>query len=743
MDSSPTRSAISWRIYAVAVILPAVATATLTTFFHRISLEVGGNLHDSLHVVWWLQDPQLFGRDEFARVSRAQPLFFWRALAWMIPAGSEARGFFAWAPLANHFLYALGLGCLAAAFTRRPEAWAAAMLLGAGLGEPLLGANFPTSNQFSPTTTVIGPLLMALALGASGRGRAGMALAGAMANIHPYNAIYAGGLMAGGLAARAWAAAREQNQAEGRAGAEGGAGEGRGGRAEWIRLAQGIGLAAVCAAPGIAPVLLRRAASPPPPAGWADYVQLGHEIHYFPFSQPWVQIAKTAAVAMLLGAIAWKWRGPSGGAPDLPDKSDKPEGSDKSDESGAINLTASRATSSRFLAGVLAAWGIGFLATGSLLADVMRLPAAVMLQPLRSTLWLLPILIAALVAVLFEEAAGEDSSSNAIRSSADGAKYLEKRIFRRALIGSAGLILCFNFTRPFQSVFGKEFALIWLPLAAAAWWPARGRWGKTPARLAAALCGALALFPLVFGFLIIYLMPFQENLPWSDAFLHWKFMLALGLALTGGFAWVDCRAEWQCASRPSENQEENLGRDVQATGKRRTGFTWPCFGASLRIWIFLAAFAVIFISGQATSRQFFSKPMWSFPLPDPDWRRMCEWIRHNTAKDAVIQAPPALTGIRTFARRNSFFETNDDSALYIDPAILPVLRERARLLGVPLVKHYFAETSWDPLSVDWRGLRLRHGVTHAILPREVLAPRGPLQFHALHREGEYVLVALD
>jgi hypothetical protein len=130
----------------------------------------------------------------------------------------------------------------------------------------------------------------------------------------------------------------------------------------------------------------------------------------------------------------------------------------------------------------------------------------------------------------------------------------------------------------------------------------------------------------------------------------------------------------------------------------------------------LGGFGLLALYGLGISRVLSEQPLWIIPPTDPEWIATCRWVRANTPPDALIQGPPASQGLRTFARRNSFFELNDDATLYLDPSILPLLESRSRMVASPMIKEYWITPEWDPGRVAWAWLARREGLTHAVVP---------------------------
>lgn len=622
-------------------IVSGLATAAgagilITTFLHRISLEVGGTLHDHLPLVWALQDSSLFTRDVFMQAFSRQPTGYWHLLAWIIPTGSEASGLFIWGPLGLIALYILGMGALAAGLSRCPAVWMATMILGAGMGEALLGSNFLTSNQLSPTVAVTGPLLAALGLGAAGYYGAAMAVVGVCANFHLLNAFYVGVMLAGAMALRC----RTPK--------------------EWLRAARAFGFAVAAAAPVLIQAV-RMARTGPPPVGWAEIIQGSHYIHYYAFTQDSLLQMKTLAVVLaMLGLLLAHWRGDF------------------------------RAT--RFLAGCLLAWGVFFLGLGSLLTDVLAVPLFIRLQPLRATSWLVPLTLIFFAKTFFEgrqTLSGRDESvtKNGARSGEAGG-LSPRQAF--AFLACAQYLFYLNLMRPHQSMTGIYFVPVFLVAAIISLVPRRIP--RLADRLLAALAMGLLAAPWLLILCTLVLALYPEQTLGLVILANWRYfgVLILGAAAVGYLL---------------------LDRLPAAPAWQRCSFA-----------VILGAFALLVLYGLGIARVLSGQGLWTIPPSDPEWVAACRWMRANTPPDALVQGPPASQGLRTFARRNSFFELNDDGALYMEPSILALLEKRSRMVASPMVKEYGSTPEWDPGRIRWDWLARHEGLTHAVVPVPHVVP---------------------
>ncbi len=592
---------LSLRTVLTGLILPALFAGTVTTYTHRVALDVGGNLHDSLAVVWKLQDPSLFPRDPFVAAQMRQPTLYWDALAWVIPRGSDAPSLFRWGPVAVLFLYGVGMGLLAMGFTRNPWAWATSMIVGMGLGDALVGSNYLMSNQLSPTTVVVPALLAALGLGVSGRIVVALALCGALANVHLLNAAYVGAILCGGAIATA------------------------GARKDWTRLGLGLAAAAVLGAPTLR-ILLRSAPSPTDPEVWSEFLHLSHPIHYGPLHQEWFVVAKTAAVILLLGSVIGRlWR-----------------------------VDARRG---RFLLGAVAVAVGGFLVLGSVAADWLGWPAAVGAQPIRAVAWLMPLAVAALATALFDRLDGEPVDSGRSPETPgsaaspppdpDGAVAV-----RYAWMAAAALLVILNEMRTYSSLFGKVFAIILVAAGVLSLWPRRV--GGIGARVAAALAGGLAAFVPVYIALFILGVSLVDRIPGLTVLAQGPVIAILAVAS----AWV---MHTRLAVRRARGAPDS---------RRMAG------GERMAAFLFLGIVSLVGVAAVTLNRLRGDQAYWMVSNPDTGWDDVCRWVRANTAPDALIQGPPAQSGLRTAGRRNVFVEMNDDSAVFLDPSFLDTLTER-------------------------------------------------------------------
>ncbi|MEQ8822325.1 MAG: hypothetical protein RLY93_18980 [Sumerlaeia bacterium] len=622
-----------------AIVLPSLLAVALTAFFHGIPSGPGGNLHDGLPALFQLQDEALFPNDPFVEATRTTPTVFWHAMEARLPAEPSAAmrsGLFRWGALLSHWLFFLGAGALACVLApERPLAWAGAILLLAGEGLTLAGANGLLSAQFSPTTLVAGPLLIAWAVAWRWRHRLwgpplGFALAGACANFHLLNAFYAGTLLFCGLAACARS------------------------RAERWRLA----LAPIAGAAAAAPVLWMIATAPgtgPIPEGWADVVRSGHRIHYFLWDQPWPLLVQTIAALVLLGAwVKERW--------------------------------SVRPAEARFVLAVVAAVGFGFLGLGSLLADVFAWPLAIRLQPLRAASWLLPLASVALAERVF------NSQENPARP---------------LWIGAAATFFILHATRPFQAPAESFLTLHLLAMALGLLaWASKASLRAVPAALAG----------LGFSGAIWYLLA---------VVIVW-----VGTAAGTGIAaisqgWFFAAVVFSCA--------------VAAGAASRRGFLSRRARPPALAWIGLLWLAVVL--GSLPSRKFLDRETLLFQPPrDPALRETTAWIAENTPVDAVVQSVPRQGGLRSATRRSVYFSQDDDHALYLDPALLPLLSHRAEALGVPLAKSYAGRT-WVLETVRWDVLQAE-GVTHLLLPIVPgLRRHVPESYEVVFENGRYAVFA--
>lgn len=620
---------LQWPL-ALGCVAAAATGVLITTFLHRISLAVGGTLHDSLPLVWALQDSDLFTRDVFARAFLKQPTWYWHLLAWIIPTGSEARGLFTWGPVGIITLYILGLGVLAAGISRTPAVWMATMVLGAGMGEALLGANFLTSNQLSPTVLVVGPLLAALGLGAAGRYGAAMVGVGLCANIHLLNACYVGGLLVGVMVFRCRT------------------------RREWFLAARAVGLAALAAAPVLFQALRMERAGPPP-VRWAEIIRDAHAIHYYAFwQQPSLRLKTLAVALVMLGVLAAYW---------------------KRDVCG-----------SRFLAGCLLTWGVVFLGLGTLLTDVLAVPFFIRLQPLRATSWLVPLALAFLAKALFDAApdAAQREASALKQSGRPDSEWDPPRRLAFAFLACAQYLFYYNLMRPHHSLTGEFFLPAFVLAAVIPLVP--NRIPPVLDRLLTALSLGLLAAPGLLVFFLLILTLYPEKLLGLIIFAQWRYF---GVLILGAAA-----VAYLMLDRLRPNPP-----------RRRLAFA-----------AVLGGFGLLALYGLGISRVLSEQPLWIIPPTDPEWIATCRWVRANTPPDALIQGPPASQGLRTFARRNSFFELNDDATLYLDPSILPLLESRSRMVASPMIKEYWITPEWNPGRVAWAWLARREGLTHAVVP---------------------------
>jgi len=446
------------------MLVPACLAAGVSVFAHRISGGVGGNLHDGLHIVWRLQDPELFSNDPVEEYFRRQPTLWWQLLAWLIPVGSDGAALFSWGPVVILFCFSLGMGFLARGFSREPAVWAAAILVSAGLGDPLIGSNYLMSNQLSFTVVVVPGLLVALGLGASGRSIAALAAVGLLANLHVLNSLYVGVSVVAGLAMSAR--------------------EGR----DWRRLAIGCGVAAVLAFPTL--WLAIRYSSPMKEGPeWAQFAHASHSIHYYPFRQYWALSVKALSVIVLLGGVC-------------------------------VRLLRSAPRTARYLLGVVAANVGVFLIFGTIASDVWNWGPAIRLQPLRAAAWLMPLAVVAVAKMGLEVGEAGSGDWEGGRDAKDAARPLVRRqgqgALRRAWIASLVCLSLLNLLRPYQSLFGQVFSLCLACCAALSLWPSRVE--GAPARLVAAFCGGIAVFIPVYIVLVLACIPYSEEWHQLDAF---------------------------------------------------------------------------------------------------------------------------------------------------------------------------------------------------------------------------------
>jgi hypothetical protein len=332
----------------LGIIAFAFLASLITLIMGQMPQQPIGSQHDSLHTVWYYQDSSLYPLDRFAPPWREQPTIFWRFLSLLIPNGSEGIGLLTWGSVATNFLFFIGVGLLAQAFSSHWGSPYACMALLGGLGDPLLGANYLTVNHLIPVGVVAGPLLLAIALSIRGRLFWGLGIIGLMANIHFLQAFYVGMLVMAGTIAVDFdvlaSAKRRQRQ---------------------VAVAVFFGL--VCALPAITWIVAGLGVEHPD--GWAETVRNGHRIHYLISSQDLPVLLNTLSLTLVLIATTLHYR--------------------------KVNRSIYR-----FLLGLLGCWLIGFVAIGSFLTDVASLPQAILFQPLRATSWMIPVTVCAGIGAL-------------------------------------------------------------------------------------------------------------------------------------------------------------------------------------------------------------------------------------------------------------------------------------------------------------------------------------------------------
>jgi hypothetical protein len=309
---------------------------------HRLAALPMGNLHDGLPAAWQALGIASYGDDHLVRAATGQPTLWWLAIASAYRDVATSAWVLRAVPAAAHAMFMAGMGYLALSLGGGTRGIWLAVLMAAGLGEPLAGANALLSAQPSPGPFAAGPLLSALGLAFRGRPVRAFLLCGAMAFVHLLNAAFVAAFVAAiTLAAhRAWLRARA------------------------LRL--GASLVPLAGALAWGALWGERTALP---VGWADAVRAGHSIHYFLLSQPMELHLRLALVLLALGGAARAWRG------ELPRQA-------------------------AALAACAAVWAAAALAGGVVGADLLGLRSAIMLQPLRMTAWLMPLACAALAAAL-------------------------------------------------------------------------------------------------------------------------------------------------------------------------------------------------------------------------------------------------------------------------------------------------------------------------------------------------------
>jgi hypothetical protein len=593
----------------LGILLPAIFATAVTAFMQQIPTEFTGSQHDSLPVAMAIAKPGLFSSDAFVDAVRHQPTFFWHLVGWLVPLDQPAGlHIMTTGVLVCNFAFFLAIGFLARSLGGGPAACAGSILLLAGMGDPLVGANYVIGNHVTASSVVAGPLVLAVALAVRGRMVAAFALIGICANFHILQSAYVGGLMMAACIARSTCEDKHER----------------------TQLILPMMTLVLCALPVL--FLIARYSSPGVPDDWASIVRRGHVIHYYLFSQLPLQLLRTLALLVLAVAL--------------------------------FHVLAGRMRShARFLLGMTAAWVVIFLVAGGLLADIAGLPLSTKLQPLRATAWMV-ILVTPFAVVCLEHLLREEPRSTAAF----------------ALAGALTAMLVLTVLRPFSGALNLQLGPLVLLfsvllLATFYWRRPLDRYASIVAALAVvgpasiliillSTLPGLAALGTVAGFQLLLLALFIMSLVWSSR----SFLPAMRMRHVVGIA-------------------------------------------TLTILVIVLLVAM--------NRLESNEPLLHHPRDDA-WHEAAAFLARNTPPDAIIQGDPRRTGLRTISRRTVFFEQSDDHALYVDPSSLRWLRERAELLRIPLVKTYGKPAPWPALAVPWAELAREHGVTHAMVPAEVM-----------------------
>lgn len=317
-------------------------------------------------------------------------------------------------------------------------------------------------------------------------------------------------------------------------------------------------------------------------------------------------------------------------------------------------------TEGPFLAGYTGGYILFFFIAG-IAADTLNLTLAVKLQPLRATAWLLPLAIAGLLARLARTDWSEENG----------------RTEGVLLAGFLALLFYYQFARPFMSL-PATLMTLYLALLPAMLFAAP----RFPH--AAPIFRSAALLPAVYFTLLWLLTSLDFVLARIGIVWFWLLDWIPMLSLNGGLAYF-------------------LWRNSNASlSPARVAALCGVFAAS----VILAA-----ISGKAVLK-----------TPDPAWLDVCAWLRENTAKDAVLLAPPRETDLRAFTRRPVYTNMNSEHALYVAPELLPEIARRARTAGIPLQSRY-RRPAWTPQISQLRIAMQNGEIDYLLLPAEWEMPQ--------------------
>jgi hypothetical protein len=594
---------------SLAILVAAIFATAMTIVLQQIPTEFTGSQHDSLPVALAVGDPGLFADDPFVGAVQHQPTWFWHLVGRPVPLQEPVGLQMMTVGVAFlNFLFFVAIGVLTRCLGGNGGACALAIVLLGGMGDPLVGANYIIGNHVTASSVVAGPLVLAVALAVRGRWVWALALVGACANLHVLQAAYVGGLLISGYTAQVWF----------------------GQRRDWMSLAKGMAALVLAAAPVLWLIATAPASEVPP--DWANVVRRGHVIHYYLFSQLNWQILRTLALVLLLvGLVLALWK--------------------------------RNATCARLLLGMLTGWLVLFVIVGGLMADVVGVPLAIKLQPLRATAWMV------ILATPFAAAVLGELLRDAPRAGAT-----------QALLGALLAMGVLTMLRPFSGALNMQLGplvlLFSLLFVLALRWPTRLD-RDAPVAAALALVGP--------GSILLILL---ATLPgWSALATLAGFQLLLLLLFVMGVVWA-------------------LRSFIPPWQIRHVALIAATTGAVISALVLM-------------DRVQANEPLLHHPRDDA-WHEAAAFLATNTPSDAVLQGDPRRTGLRTVTRRTVFFEQSDDHALYVDPSSLIWLRERAELLRIPLVKTYGKPAPWPALAVPWAELARDHGVTHAMLPAEVM-----------------------
>jgi len=190
-------------------------------------------------------------------------------------------------------------------------------------------------------------------------------------------------------------------------------------------------------------------------------------------------------------------------------------------------------------------------------------------------------------------------------------------------------------------------------------------------RLAALVTGVLLVDPRLEPLLPVAV--FLQAAVGRPAAATWARLLAAGVLLgLGG---------WSLPQPPSELPSYGIADLLSGTFLFSAALavvlvTGIQAGAPARRWLAAAAAAATFL-WLAPHVYALKRPKWE----NNPWREVQDWVRENTAKDAVLVTPPMETGFRVFSERTIVGEWKDGTQQYFNDAFSKEWALRMEALG--------------------------------------------------------------